>query len=312
MDEVSDLRLFARLIEAGTISAAAQLLESSPAAVSRRLARLEARLGVRLITRTSRHFEPTDEGRLFYERCTSILREIGKAEAEAASRGTTPSGDLKISAPMGLGRRHVAAMIGRFGERYPDVRVQLVLSDAGLDVVDDSLDIAIRVGLPLDTDVVARKLLSQRRLVCGSPDYFARFGVPTTPEDLARHNCMCLVRRRGVFDKWPFEVHGQPRDVRVSGTLSSTSSEVLRDWALDGKGLALLATWDIADVLRSGRLQQCLQDCWCDVVELYAIFVSKRHLPLRIRKFLDHLADEFANLSDADPQGAQAKSARSD
>ncbi len=293
MDEVSDLRLFARLIEAGTISAAAQVLKSSPAAVSRRLARLEARLGVRLITRTSRHFEPTDEGRLFYERCTSILREIGKAEAEATSRSTTPSGDLKISAPMGLGRRHVAAMIQRFSDRYPDVRVQLVLSDAGLDVVDDSLDIAIRVGLPLDTGVVARKLLSQRRIVCGSPAYFDRFGVPRIPEDLIRHNCICLVRRRGVFDKWQFEVDGQPREVRVAGTLSSNSSEVLVDWALDGKGLALLAAWDIGDALRTGKLQECLKDCWCDVIELYAIFVSKRHLPLRIRTFIDHIAEEF-------------------
>lgn len=299
MDEVSDLRLFARLIEAGTISAAADVLNSSPAAVSRRLARLEARLGVRLITRTSRHFEPTDEGRLFYERCTSILREIGKAEAEATSRSTTPSGDLKISAPMGLGRRHVAAMIGRFRDRYPDVRVQLVLSDAGLDVVDDSLDIAIRVGLPLDTDVVARKLLSQRRIVCASPAYFARFGVPRTPEELVQHNCMCLVRRRGIFDKWSFEVNGQPREVRVAGTLSSTSSEVLRDWALGGKGLALLATWDVGDAVRSGELQSCLQDCWCDVIELYAVFVSKRHLPLRIRTFVDHIAEEFGRLADA-------------
>lgn len=293
MDEVSDLRLFVRLIEAGTISAAAQVLESSPAAVSRRLARLEARLGVRLITRTSRHFGPTDEGRLFYERCASILREIGKAEAEAALRGTTPSGDLKISAPMGLGRRHVAGMVKRFSDLYPEVRVQLALSDAGLDVVDDSLDIAIRVGLPLDTGVVARKLLSQRRIVCASPAYFARFGVPKTPEDLVQHNCICLVRRRGIFDKWQFEVDGKPREVRVAGTLSSTSSEIVRDWALDSKGLALLATWDVDDVLQAGELQECLRDYWCDVIELYAIFVSRQHLPLRIRTFMDHIAKEF-------------------
>lgn len=301
MDNVSDLYLFAHLIEAGSISAAASALSSSPPAVSRRLANLEARLGIRLITRTSRRFEATDEGRLFYERCVSILQQIEDAEAEAASRGTAPRGDLKICAPMSLGRRIIAPSIERFTERYPDVNVQLLLSDAGADVVDDSLDVALRVGLPQDTSVVARKVLCQRRIACASPEYFARFGVPTTPDDLAHHNCIRLTRGSNLLDKWEFIEQQQRRTVHVHGTLSTTSSEVIRQWALAGKGIALLALWDINDVLSAGELRECLQEYWCDKIELYAVFVHRRHLPLRIRSFVDFISKELDIFGRAEP-----------
>lgn len=294
IDNVSDIRLFAQLIEAGGISAAARMLKSSAPAVSRRLAAIETRLGIRLITRTTRHFEPTTEGRLFYERCVFILGEIDKAEAEAASGGRTPRGDLKISAPMALGRQVIAPMIARFTEIYPDVQVQLVLSDAGLDVVDDSLDIALRVGLPVDTSVIARKLLSRRRIVCASPEYLMKFGRPNTPDDLRRHNCIRLVRASGLLDKWQFMVQGRKQEVHVSGTLSTTSSEVVREWVLAGKGIGLLSLWDLKhELVASGALQECLQDYWCDVIELYAVFVNRRHLPLRIRMFLDFIAADL-------------------
>lgn len=294
LDNISDLRLFVGLIEAGNISAAARILNSSSPAVSRRLAALEARLGIRLITRTSRHFEPTDEGRLYYKRGLCILRQIEEAEAEATSGGKIPRGQIKVGAPMGLGRRIIAPVIERFNDAYPDVNVHLVLSDAGWDVLDDSLDIAIRVGLPPDTSVIARTLVSQRRIVCASPEYLARFGTPRTPEDLTRHNCIRLVKGACALDNWQFSCNGRKQGVRVTGTFTTTSSEVISQWAVAGKGVALLALWDIQDHLKTGKLRECLSDYWCDVIELYAVFVHRQHLPLRIRTFVDFIANEFS------------------
>ncbi|HJV85412.1 MAG TPA: LysR family transcriptional regulator [Noviherbaspirillum sp.] len=290
---VSDLRLFVTMVDAGSISAAARILNSSPPAVSRRLATLEARLGIRLITRTSRHFEPTDEGRVYYERGVCILKQIEDAESEATLRAKKPCGQLKVGAPMGLGRRYIAPMIERFNVCYPDISVHLVLSDAGWDVLDDSLDVAIRVGLPPDTSIIARKLIEQRRIVCASPSYLDQFGTPQTPEDLVRHNCIRLVRGADPLDNWQFSLEGQKRGVRVSGTFTTTSSEVVSQWAAAGKGIGLLALWDIQEHLETGTLKECLTEYWCDVIELYAIFVHRQHLPLRIRMFVDFIAKEF-------------------
>jgi DNA-binding transcriptional LysR family regulator len=177
-DEVAELQLFVEIVKAGNLSAAARALNSSPAAMSRGLTALESRLGVRLVTRTSRTFELTAEGHQFYERCERIVAEIAEAEAEASSQGKTVKGKLRIGAPMGIGRRLVAPLVASFVEKYPGIQVHLNLSDSGLDVIDDGLDVALRNGLPADTSVIAKKILSTRRIVCASPSYLKRHGVP--------------------------------------------------------------------------------------------------------------------------------------
>ncbi len=295
--EIGDLQLFVSIVDSGSISAAARLLNASPPAVSRRLAALEQRLGIRLITRTSRHFEPTEEGRLYYQRGICILKQIEETEAEITFGGKAPRGLIKVGAPMGFGRRMVAPAVARFIEAYPDMNVHLMLSDAGWDVLSDSLDIAIRVGLPQDGSLIARKLFSQRRIVCASPEYLAKFGTPRTPEDLAQQNCIRLIRGDKLLDNWQFSCDGRPRSVRTNGRLTSTSSEVIAQWAIAGKGIALLALWDIQEHLEAGRLKECLSDYWCDIIELYAIFVHRQYLPLRIRVFMDFIAKEFSPLS---------------
>jgi DNA-binding transcriptional LysR family regulator len=186
-------------------------------------------------------------------------------------------------------------MITAFCERYRDVEVRLILSDIGLDVIDDNLDVAVRIGLPDDTGVVARKLLSSRRVVVGAPSYLTRNGTPRTPADLASHDCIRLVRGQRVFDRWRLLDDGRPRDIPVSGRLSTANGEVLHDWARDGRGLALKALWDIEDDLHTGALIECLADYHCDEIELYAVYASRRHLSPRIRAFLDFMADAFGN-----------------
>ena len=165
-DEVAELQLFVEIVKAGNLSAAARALNSSPAAMSRGLSALESRLGVRLVTRTSRTFELTEEGHLFYERCGRIVSDIAEAEAEASSRGKTVKGNLRIGAPMEIGRRLIAPLVARFVEKYPGIQVHLNLSDSGLHVIDDGLDIALRVGLPTDASVIAKKILSQAHCLC--------------------------------------------------------------------------------------------------------------------------------------------------
>ena len=285
-DEVAELQLFVEIVQAGNLSAAARALNSSPAAMSRGLTALESRLGVRLVTRTSRSFELTEEGQLFYERCARIVAEIADAEAEASSKGSTIKGMLRVGAPMEIGRRLVAPLITEFKGKFPDVQVHLVLSDSGLDVIDDGLDVALRVGLPSDSSVIARKVLTAKRITCASPDYFKKHGTPMRPGDLLQHDCIRLVRGRRVMDAWVFQEQGKRFEVVVNGTLTTTSGEVVHDWVRAGKGIARKADWDLQAELREGSIVPCLSDYWCEEIDLFAICANRRHLSPRIRAFL--------------------------
>ena len=248
------------------------------------------RLGVRLVTRTSRSFELTEKGSLFYDRCQKIIADIAEAEAEASSKLGAVKGKLRIGAPNELGRRLVAPLITKFVQKHPEVEVHLTLSDSGLDVIDDGLDIALRVGLPDDSSVIARKILSTKRIVCASPGYFKRHGTPHHPEDLKQHNCIRLVRGRRVVDSWVFQENGQGFEVTVDGTLTTTSGEVVHDWVRAGMGIALKASWDLLPDLADGTIVQCLEPFWYDQIDLFAICANRTHQPPRIRAFLDFIA----------------------
>ncbi len=306
-DEVSELRLLTHLVAAGSLSEAARRWDSSPPVMSRRLAAMEARLGVRLFTRTSRHFTLTEEGALLHERALKIVADIADAEAEAAAKITSPRGKIRVGAPMQIGRRFIAPLVARFIDRYPCVGVELVLSDAGLEVVDDDLDIALRNGLPGDQSAVARQLLCSARAICATPEYLSRHGTPETPEDLLRHNCIRLVRGRRTFDRWVFQENGQRREVQVSGRLSTTSGEVMHDWVLAGKGIANKAVWDIEEDLRAGRLLQCLTSYACDEITLYMVLASRAHMPPRLRVFIDFLTAALNTAMPAKRKGPQSR-----
>jgi DNA-binding transcriptional LysR family regulator len=289
-DEVSDLRLLVHLVASGSLSEAARRWNSSAPMMSRRLSAMETRLGVRLITRTSRRFILTDEGALLHDRALKILVDITEAEAEVSSKVGSPKGNLRVGASSQIGRQRIAPLISRFTDQFPGINVQLILSDSGLEVIDDELDIAIRVGLPNEQDVVARKLLDGKRLICAAPAYLKRCGTPLVPGDLLEHRCIRLVRGRRVFDRWLFEEEGQRREVQVRGALSTTSGEVVYDWVLAGRGIAMKASWDIDDDLREGRLVECLATYACDEISLYAVFATRRHMPPRLRAFVDFIA----------------------
>jgi DNA-binding transcriptional LysR family regulator len=289
-NDVAEIQLFVEMIRAGNLSAAARALNASPAAMSRALSSLESRLGVRLVTRTSRSFELTEEGSLFYDRCQKVVADIAEAEAEASSKLDAVRGKLRIGALNELGRRLVAPLITEFVQKYPEVEVHLTLSDSGLDVIDDGLDIALRVGLPDDSSVIARKVLSTKRIVCASPAYLKRHGIPVHPQDLKQHNCIRLVRGRRAMVSWLFQENGRRFEVTVDGTLSTTSGEVVHDWVRAGMGIALKASWDLLPELAEGTIVQCLEPFWCEQIDLFAICANRTHQPPRIRAFLDFIA----------------------
>jgi DNA-binding transcriptional LysR family regulator len=296
-DEVSDLMLFVKIVQAGNLSAAARTLNASPAAMSRALSTLESRLGVRLVTRTSRSFQLTEEGNQFYERCQKIVADIATAEAEASAKTGTVRGTLHVGAPSEIGRRLIAPLIGQFASKFPEVEVRLMLSDAGLDVIDDGLDVALRIGLPNDNTVMARKILMAKRIVCASPAYFKRHGMPSHPEELKRHNCIRLMRGKRVMDSWVFQQDGQRFEVKVDGTLTTSSGEVVHDWVRAGRGIALKANWDLGPELRDGVIVQCLERFWADPIDLFAITANRLHQPHRTRIFLEFIAKKLPALS---------------
>jgi DNA-binding transcriptional LysR family regulator len=293
MDAIGDLALFRSIVEAGGISAAALALQSSPAAVSRRLSALEARLGVRLAERSSRRFRLTDEGLLLYERSRSILEQVRDTEAEVASRGGAARGLLRVGAPSDFGRRHIAPLLGRFIAQHPGLQAHLILSDAGLEVEADACDLVLRFGPPNDVSMIARKIASTSRVLCAAPPYLARRGTPRSPEELSAHSCLRLARRHQLLDLWRFARDGTDYEVKVAGPLSSGDGTVLHEWVLSGEGISLEALWDVAEDLAAGRLVQVMADYLAPPIDLCAVFAPSKPIPPRIRLFVDSLVQPF-------------------
>ena len=291
--DISDLKLFVRIVAAGSLSETARRLNSSVPAISRRLAAMEARLRVRLVDRGPRHFNLTEEGTLYYEEGVAVLAELEELESKVSARSSTPFGRIRVGAPLEIGRRRLAPLVAEFVKLYPQVSVELFLADSRVDVTSDQLDVGLHVYEPDDPNIIVRKLISSQRVVCASPTYLAEKGMPERPEDLSSHSCLCLLRGRRLYDHWPFQIDGIRADFPVKGVLFSTSGEVLHDWALNGHGLALKAHWDVEADLGSGHLVEVLQGYRCNEINLYATYATRVHLPRRVRLFLDFMSSSL-------------------
>jgi len=289
---LEEMTVFTRTVTAASLSAAARELGVSTAAVSRKLAALEARLGVRLLNRTTRRIALTDEGARFHEACVRILAEIEEAEAEAAARRVEPQGILKVALPASFGHKHIAPLIPDFARRFPGVQLALSLSDRTVHVIDEGFDLAVRIAELQDSSLAARKLAPNRRVVCASPAYLARHGMPELPTDLASHNCLTVTEFHMTWDyKDP---HGNPGSTRVSGRYACDNWEVLRDWAVAGLGIALKSTWDVQHDLEDGSLVPLFPGfTFGSDVGIYAVYPHRRYLPAKTRVFIDFLAESF-------------------
>lgn len=289
------MSVFARVVSAGSFSAAARDLGVSTAVVSRRVAALEARLGIRLLHRTTRRIALTDEGATFHESVLRILREVEEAEAAASAGSAQPRGVLKVAMPASFGHRHIAPLIPVFAQRYPEVELALHLSDRPVAIIEEGFDLGIRIAELADSSLAARKLAPNRRVVCASPEYLKRHGAPRTPAELAQHNCLIPNWEHDFSMSWDYrEPSGKSGSVRVRGRYACDNWEVLRDWALAGLGIALKSTWDVRSQLEDGLLVPVLPGyTFGTEVAIYAVYPHRRHLPAKTRAFIDFLADSF-------------------
>ncbi|HEV2558277.1 MAG TPA: LysR family transcriptional regulator [Microvirga sp.] len=285
MDHLGDLDVFARVVTARSMSAAGRELGLSPAVISKRVRRLEERLGVRLLQRTTRQLALTEAGQGFYERVVSILSSVEEAEAWVARGSDTVRGLLRVSAPTSFGRLHVAPALARFLEQYPAIGIDLQLSDAFVDIVGEGFDVAIRIADLQDSSLVARRLAPNHRILCASPGYLARHGRPERIEDLAHHRLLSHTTGEWRLDGPDGIVH-----VRLHGPLRTNSSEVVREAVVAGLGIALRSTWDAAPDLKSGRLVPVLPGyAGSRRVAIHAVYPSRRHLEQKVRAFVDFL-----------------------
>jgi DNA-binding transcriptional LysR family regulator len=289
----ADLGFFCTLAACGSLSAAARELGVTTPAVSKRLAQMEARLGVTLVTRTTRRMSLTPEGELYLDCARRVLGELDALSHELGQARAIPRGPLRVNATLGFGRRHVAPVISRFVRRYPEVQVQLQLSVDPPPLTDDAFDVCIRFGAPPDGRVVSRLLAPNRRLLCASPSYLTRRGVPRTPADLVRHDCIGIRQGDEAYGTWTLH-SGHPRrrpeTVKVHGTLTTNDGEIAVAWALEGHGIVMRAEWDIAHHLRAGRLVQVLPAHHTPEADIHVVYPHRRQLTNRVRVFVDFVA----------------------
>lgn len=307
-DNINDLDLFVHIVGAGSISKAALALDSSPPAVSRRLAAMEARLGVRLIDRHARRFQLTEAGTVMYERAQRILAEIEDAEAEAASHSQRLTGRLRLGAMLQLGRHRLAPEVARFSQLYPGLRIELVLSDDPLDLAEDELDILFQFDVPQVSDVVARKLNTTRLVMCASPDYLRKRGRPQKPDDLLSHDCLCLTRGRHVLKQWKVQEDSVAKEIQVKPTLVCNSGEALYKWIRDGYGIGLQIEWDVEEDLAAGRLEECLRDFSQWPLSFYAVYAYRGYPSPKVKAFLDYMSERTASQPDSTSSVTQLRS----
>lgn len=294
MQTENDLAFFVLLARKKSFAATALELGLSAPAVSKRLARLEERLGVKLLNRTTRRVSLTSEGEAYLDRATGILRDIDDLNDSITAAGRTPRGLLRINATLGFGREYVAPAVADFTLRHPEVEAQLILTDSPINLVAEGFDLGIWFGAMANSRLVARKLQSNRRLLCASPDYLERHGEPRRLEDLERHNCILLRQNLEAHDVWKFQRRDRIETIRVSGRLSSNDGEAALGWALDGHGIMVRAEWDIHRHVEAGRLKIILPDYSQPDSDIHAVFSQKLHLSAKVRFFIDFLGERLA------------------
>ena len=293
MDRLAALEAFAKVAETQSFSEAARRLRSSKSAVSRHVAALEADLGARLLHRTTRSLTLTEAGRSYYERASRILADLEEADASVSQLQAAPRGRLRVNAPMSFGFLHLAAALGDFLTRYPEIELDVALTDRFVDLVDEGVDVAVRIGNLSDSSLVARRLAVIRRVVCASPDYLKARGVPQTPDDLKTHDCL-INTNMGAGREWRFAHQGgKPWPVEVNGRMSSNNGDMLRVAALRGHGFVDLPTFIVGEDLKAGTLVGVLEPYVAQHLTLNAVYPTARHLSPKVRAFVDFLSQRF-------------------
>lgn len=299
MDQLTGMAVFAKVVETGTFSAAARELGLSKGAVSKQVARLEDRLGARLLNRTTRRSSLTEVGSAFYERCRRIVAEAEEAELAVTRLHAEPRGTLRVNLPMSFGLLHVADALPDFMAAYPEIQLDVSLDDRVVDVVDEGYDMVIRITSLPDSSLIARRLAAFRVVTCASPDYWAEHGTPKHPKDLAGHTCL-LYSYLSSLDEWRYHGPDGPIDVKVNGPMKANNGDMLRAAAVAGLGIVRSPTFIVGRDLYEGRLKPVLMDYEETGRGIYAVYPHNRHLSAKVRAFVDFLAARFGDMPEWD------------
>jgi DNA-binding transcriptional LysR family regulator len=309
----ADLGFFSALSAAGSLSAAARELGLSTAAVSKRLAGMEARVGLALVNRSTRRMSLTAEGELCLQHARRILADMEEMAQLLGAAKAEPTGLLRVNATLGFGRSHVAPLISRFVRRHPQVEVQLQLSVNPPALTDDAFDVCIRFGAPPDARVIARRLAANRRVLCASSAYLAAHGMPRVPKDLERHNCIGIRQGEEAYGVWRLSSdRGRGavlQAIRTRGNLTTNDGEIAVNWALDGHGIVMRAEWDVERYLRSGRLVQVLPRHHTPDADIYAVYPERQQGVARVRAFVEFAAQSLAQRGSAGRAARRAETA---
>ena len=299
MDKLKAFESFVSVATRGSLTAAAKAEGVAPAIMGRRLDALEEHLGVKLLVRTTRRISLTHEGSAFLEDCQRLLSDVANAEASVSEGGVKATGHLRITAPAGFGRRHVAPLVPRFRSAHPDVTISLNLSDRVVDLAGEGFDCAVRVGDLPDSSLVSVRIADNRRLCVATPEYLARRGIPRAPAELVQHDCLTLSSDASQTRGWAFRVPladgaTEVMHLKPGGPLDCSYGQVLHDWCLGGWSIAWRSTWEVEAEIAAGRLVAVLEDFAAPPNGIYVVFPQRKHLPLRVRLWIEHLKHQYA------------------
>jgi DNA-binding transcriptional LysR family regulator len=295
MDRLKQIESFVSVANKGSLTAAAQAEGVAPAVIGRRVDALEERLGVKLLVRTTRKISLTHEGSAFLEDCQRLLVDLANAEAEVSAGSVKASGQLRITAPAGFGRRHVAPLVPRFLAEQPELRISLNLADRVIDIVHEGYDCAVRVGDLPDSSLVSIRLADNRRLCVASPAYLERAGTPARPADLMKHQCLALSSDASQIRGWAFTIDGEVTHLRPGGRLDCSDGQVLHDWCRAGLGIAWRSTWEVEQEIAAGQLVSVLDEFAPPPNGIYIVVPQRKHLPLRVRLWIEFLKATYKN-----------------
>lgn len=296
MDRLAAMNMFVRVVETGSFSAVAKELNSTQPTVSKNIAELESWLGAKLLNRSTRSLRLTETGADYYERCVGILQDVEDAEQNVGLLQTQPKGMVRVSAAVAFGRLHIVPRLNGFYEQYPDIKVDISLNDRVIDLVEDGIDVAFRMGDLRDSNLIARKLCASPTMTVATPEYLKGHGTPKHPRDLKDHNYV-VYTELGNQDQTTFQEAGQLLHINVKGNLQSNNSEVLRSALLGSIGISRVPRWLVGDALSSGLLKEVLPEFQRGPANIYAVYSPGRHLPSKIRCFIDYFAESFGDCS---------------
>jgi len=292
MDRLSAMSMFVRVVETGSFSAVAKEINTTQPTISKNIAELESWLGAKLLNRSTRSLRLTESGADYYERCVSILQEVDAAEQTVGQSQTLPKGVVRISTVVAFGRLHIVPRLAQFFADYPDIHIDVRMNDRIVDLVEEGVDVAFRMGKLPDSSLIAKTLCCSPMVTVATPDYLKSNGIPQHPRDLKEHNCVIYTDLARSYDIDYIE-EGKPLRVRVDGSLLTNNTEAMRAALLAGLGIAKAPKWLVGDALKSGELVSVLDGFQTNPIDIHAVYPSGRHLPSKVRCFIDYFTDQY-------------------